>query len=173
MVEGGVGVMFFQVVRKKKKSCTCWLSACCVSLKCSLKPFNVFLRRYNLQYLLHTYRQTHAHTHMYTTPGNLYLSHSISNLRQTEQNCFFFFLNLPPPLNRGVATLIQVVTCTKNTQEVFCLRQPLLEFLVTHRLVQTSRQERPSSFDCQVVCLKKKKPETRVQVGRYESFVSK
>lgn len=68
----------------------------------SFKPFNVFLRRYNSHYSFPTHTQTCTHT--YTTPGNLYLSHSISNLRKAEQNCFFFlsfFLSsLSPQLRR-------------------------------------------------------------------------
>lgn len=65
--------------------------------------------------LTHMQMPTGTCTHAHTIRGNLYLIHSISNLRQPERNCFFF---LPCPLNTDIPILIQGTgaqnTCRKS-----------------------------------------------------------
>lgn len=106
--------------------------------------------------LLHTYRHTQTkmcthtqtRTHTRTQPQVICIWVTAYLISENQSRIAFF----PPLLSTGVSTLILVATCTKSTQEVFCLRQALLEFLVIHQLVPTSRQKRPSSFNCHVVC---------------------
>lgn len=85
--------------------------------------------------LTHMQMPTGTCTHAHTIRGNLYLIHSISNLRQPERNCFFFCPFSPQHrhsyFNSGNR-------CTEYMQEILCLLHH--HCCVIHMLVEISRQ---------------------------------